>query len=108
LREPRPQAVGLRAWRVFQEIPRQAWTTARQIVEELGDPTLTSFDVAGAIRAKLMPLYMKRRPDPDDRGINPRRYQYQRLRPPPQRCVTVIYVALRKGPLGPLVNGALR
>jgi len=62
---------------VFQEIPRQAWTTARQIAETLN--VLTAFDVAGAIRAKLIPRYVKRRPDPDDRGINPRRYQYQRL-----------------------------
>jgi len=79
LKEPRPQAVGLRAWRVFQAIPRQAWTTARQIAEEFGDPAITSIDVAGAIRAKLMPLYVKRRPDPDDYRIIPRRYRYQRL-----------------------------
>ena len=77
LREPRPQAVGLMAWRVFHAIPREAWATAREIVEALGDPEITAFDVAGAIRAKLIPLYMKRRPCPDDRGV-PRRYQYQR------------------------------
>ena len=75
--EPYSRVVGLRAWRVFHVIPREAWATARELAEALGD--LTPHDVAGAIRAKLIPRYVKRREDPDDRGIIPRRYQYQRV-----------------------------
>ena len=75
--EPYPRVVGLKAWRVFHVIPRGAWVTARELAEALGD--LTPHDVAGAIRAKLIPRYVKRREDPDDRGIIPRRYQYQRV-----------------------------
>jgi len=69
--------VGLKAWRVFHVIPREAWATARELAEVLGD--LTPHDVAGAIRAKLIPRYVKRREDPDDGRIIPPRYQYQRL-----------------------------
>ncbi len=29
----------------------------RQVAKALGDPEITAFDVAGAIRAKLIPLY---------------------------------------------------
>ena len=75
LRDPRPQAVDLRAWRVFQAIPRKAWATARQIVEELGNPDITSLDLASAIRAKLASVYVKRREDPRTRSL---RWQYQR------------------------------
>ena len=75
--EPYSRVVGLKAWRVFHVIPREAWATARELAEALGD--LTPHDVAGAIRAKLIPRYVKRREDPDDRGIIPRRYQYQRV-----------------------------
>ena len=77
--EPYPRVVGLTAWRVFHVIPREAWATAREIAEALGD--LTPHDVAGVIRAKLIPRYVKRRPDPNDydRRIIPSRYQYQRL-----------------------------
>ena len=64
------------AWRVFHAIPWQAWATARQIAEKLGDPDITSLDVASAIRAKLAPLHVKRREDPRTRSL---RYQYQRL-----------------------------
>ena len=77
LRDPYSRVVGLTAWRVFHVIPRGAWATARDLAEALGD--LTPHDVAGVIRAKLIPRYVKRREDPDDRGIIPRRYQYQRL-----------------------------
>ena len=77
MKEPYSRVVGLKAWKVFHAIPRTSWITARQIAESLGD--LTAHDVAGAIRAKLIPRYVKRREDPDDRGIIPRRYQYQRL-----------------------------
>ncbi len=74
MRDPRPQKVGFMAWRIFQAIPRQAWETAQQIAEKLG-PEITSFDVASAIRAKLAPLYVKRREDPRTRSL---RWQYQR------------------------------
>ena len=76
LREPRPQKVGFMAWRIFQAVPRGVWATARQIAEKLGDPDITSLNVASAIRAKLIPLYVKRREDPRTRSL---RWQYQRL-----------------------------
>ena len=76
LREPRPQKVGLMAWRIFPAVPRRVWATARQIAEKLGDPDITSLTVASAIRAKLTPLYVKRRADPRTRSL---RWQYQRL-----------------------------
>ncbi len=75
LREPRPQEVGLKAWEVFQAIPK-AWATARQIAEKLGEP-FTSFDVANVVRAKLG-LYVMRREDPRTRSL---RWQYQRAPP---------------------------
>jgi len=77
LREPYSRVVGLKAWRVFHVIPREAWATAREISRQLGD--LTPHDVAGVIRAKLIPRYVKRREDPDDGRIIPPRYQYQRV-----------------------------
>ena len=68
-RYPRPQKVGLMAWRIFQAVPRRAWVTAREIAEALGD--LTAHDVAGAIRGKLIPLYVKKRQNPDEPGGEP-------------------------------------
>ena len=75
-REAPSQKGGFMAWRVFHAIPRQAWATARQIADALGDSEITSLDVASEIRAKLIPLYVKKRPDPDGQGV-PRRYRYQ-------------------------------
>jgi len=81
--EPPSRVVGL----TRQGKNEKSWRTARQIAEALGDLGLTAHDVAGAIRAKLIPRYVKRREDPDDRGIIPPRYQYQRTQGEPHSRV---------------------
>ena len=75
LKDPHPHMVGIKAWRVFQAVPRQAWATARQIAENLGDPEITSLDVASAARSQLR-SYVERREDPGSRSV---RWQYQRV-----------------------------